>query len=226
MNTDIGAIQRQRSLVQRAPGGIASAGIFADELAQRYSSRALMVSGADLALAWNQPDPVHNSYEAAGVWISPSITIQADGRFQTAIREFPERSNDAGSYSDADASALFERLFSRQARVAAFSSPGDAGSERPDAKSAGVFRPPLQTTVAERLLPRPRPLEISGPAVERPSPPSPLPVRDSGWGAPAAFTEPVRPTALPAPEIRRVADQVMREIDNRITARRERTGRR
>ncbi len=34
------------------------------------------------------------------------------------------------------------------------------------------------------------------------------------------------PVTLGAPEIRRVADQVMREIDHRVVARRERLGKR
>ena len=242
MNRDIGVI---RPVVPRArvPRTIASAAAFAQAIAQRYAPQAVMVTRADLALAWQAPDEINYFTAAPRIEIAPVVTVQERNVFVSAAREVaavPEAAQ--AGFGEAEASALFARLFSRQARVATFAAgpppapPAGAtfASGLAHAPSAGVApdpffaspREPLErAAVVERSLPHPvvdddAPVRLE--AARRPE----IVHRDDDWGTRPVLPPEPKPVTLPAPEIRRVAEQVMREIDHRITARRERLGKR
>jgi len=228
MNLEIGII---RPVVPRArvPRTIASAAAFAQAIAQRYAPQAVMVTRADLALAWQAPGEINTFTAAPRIEIAPVVTVQERNVFVSAEREVAAVPAAAqAGFGEAEASALFARLFSRQARVATFA----AGS--PPALPAGATanpflvdpREPLErAAVVERSLPHPV-VEDDAPvrreAARRPE----IVHRDDDWGTRPVLPPEPKPVTLPAPEIRRVAEQVMREIDHRITARRERLGKR
>ncbi len=223
MNTAIGVIRRQQSTAQQAPGGTASAAAFWETMTGRYGSSAVTVSGADLALAWDPVSEVHHHHQSVRAWTLPAISFGQQNTFVAAPREFAVESAGA-RYGDAEASALFGRLFSRHTRVAAFDGPGGTAPDGQTAERQRAAAAQAPESV-ERVLSRPRAAAEPAVTIER-AMPLPSSAGDTGWGTPVPFAESAKPVSLPAPEIRRVADQVMREIDNRLTARRERTGRR
>jgi hypothetical protein len=229
MNLDIGVI---RPVVPRSqmPWTIGSAAAFAAAIAQRYAPQAVMVTRADLAVAWQAPDQVTYATAAQRIDIAPTVTVEEHNNvFIQAARDVAAASGvEQVNFGEAEASALFARLFSRQGRVATF--------------AAAAAAAPLAAASANPFVVGPRDLVESAAAVERSLPLAPMdgdrpmrhdPVsrphivhRDDGWGTPPMLPPEPKPITLPAPEIRRVAEQVMREIDHHITAHRERLGKR
>jgi hypothetical protein len=217
MNTDIGVIQQQSSQASRAPAGVTSAACFTQNIAERYSSRAVIASGADLALAFESPGETHHYYRSEHYWSLPPIAF---------LNESRERPADTGAArssqtnrNEAAAIRLFERIFTRSGRIAAFDAP--LSSTAPAGTALPGIAPRTHTT--ERFLPPVRKADsISAPSGKPDT--SSSATFDASWGTPAAFHESPKPVTLQPPEIRRVADQVMRDIDHRIVARRERMG--
>lgn len=228
MNLDIGVI---RPVVPRSqmPRTIGSAAAFAAAIAQRYAPQAVMVTHADLAVAWQVPDQVNYVAAAPRIDIAPTVTVEEHNVFIQAARDVAAASGtEQVSFGEAEASALFARLFSRQGRVATFAA---AAVPAPlAAASANPFvvgpRDPVESVAAvERSLPQ-APVDEDRPMRHDPVSRPHIVHRDDGWGTPPMLPPEPKPITLPAPEIRRVAEQVMREIDHHITARRERLGKR
>ena len=226
MNVVIGVIRKQCAPASRPPRTVAASDAFAARIAGHYSAGRLTASRAELALAYEAPVQV-NYFQNARLDIVPSVVMHDYPASAPEPREtaaVPE----GARFGEAQAAALFERLFSRQKRVAAFAGnglpkavgPNGAQEMRPMPFSAAknpeaverVFRRPASIEKAEGRTGGAREIESTTP--------------EMGWGS-----RPILPTApkaftLPEPEVKRVADQVMREIDHRVIARRERMGRR
>jgi hypothetical protein len=228
MNTEIGVIRAQESVAKHAPLTIAEATEFTAELAERYAPQSVMVSRADLALAWEPPAAIDYYHDAPQIAISPSVTIEETYLFSGVTRELAAAAEDGGRYGESEARALFERLFARHTRVASFLS--FPVTEAGQTLAPGM--PPVRPTAGE---PRAQAVERTLPGtVPENAPPARMgedakarpEVRDMGWGSrPLLLAEP-KPVVLAAPEVRRVAEQVMREINHRVIAQRERMRRR
>jgi hypothetical protein len=227
MNLDIGVIRRGQIPALQAPATVSAAAAFAAALGRRHLPRAVIVSRVDLALAQEPAAQVSYFHSAPRIDIAPAVSIQE--RYTL----FAGEPAGAKGYGEAEASALFERLFSRHIRVAPFAAP-NAPDARREGESAQTFtRPPdilPRVDTVDRVLPR---LPVSMERVSSPPERAPLTqpaLRDmdwgTGWGQRPIRASGPQPMTLPAPEFGRVVDQVMREIDRRIVARRERLGKR
>lgn len=222
MDFSIGVIERGDIPARAVPATVTDTSAFASSLANRYGSRAFVASGADLALAWEAPASVNHYYGSRRVEISPEVKIEENYTFAGPAHDAVVRDVIA-PFDEARASALFERLFTRRVRFAPFDSPGDSA---PVSTPPQKLLPPMleqRVSVMERVMPThhaaERPANAIAPAPAMPS------KGDAGWGTPLPARDTAQPLSLAAPEIRRVADQVMREIDHRARAHRERTGR-
>ena len=227
MNTEIGVIRRQESVAQGAPPTIAAAEEFAAGVTLRYAPRAMMASQADIALAWEAPAEI-NYYQDARAGAAPSLTIQNSIVFPDVHRESSAASA-APRFGEKDAEQLFERLFSRHARVASF--PSHALPERPSAAAPGMPSGRWGDSRASGTQPVDRALPLSPAAriapASRDKKTSAQPeLSERGWGTPSVPPAESKPVVLAPPEVRRVAEQVMREINHRVLAQRERLGRR
>jgi len=201
--------------------------MFASKVGERYQPRAFIASRADLALAHETPGQINTFYGGPQIEISPEINFQEhyflDGRqAETRVIE-----------------RLFHRLFSRQTRVLRFDVPTQnvaearatnsttrSARDMAEAHGTNSKRQPFQGAGeeagrVERSLPR---LFAGGAAEKPPLDVVPSPANFAGWGTPIAAQEAARPVILGAPEIQRVAKQVLREMDHQFRARRERTG--
>jgi hypothetical protein len=242
MNTDIGVIQKRSEPAHKLPRTIAMAESFAERIACRFLPSQLSVSRAELALAYEAPDQV-SYYQNARVEIRPSVNIHDDFWFQQAPREvavgLPGRQSSrearsgggiASGFGETQAAALFERLFSRHKRVAALAPSLLQNQTLPADRKANQFATDSarRTEPVERIVSRPaasRP-EESGVRTERSNHVAPSAAADPGWGSPSIPAPAMKPFTLPPGEVKRVTEQVIREIDHRIIARRERMGRR
>jgi hypothetical protein len=200
--------------VARVPASVAAAGNFAARIARRYSPQAHSSSRAELALAWEHPAIHSHSYGSPHIHIAPSILFEE--RYET---------HGAARHTEREVRLLFERIFSRETRVSSF---GAALSRDAAASGAVAGRREVERLVrpeaVERILPQPAPPKHEqAPRSEDQSTSTTTQAAD-GWGTPFTRQETPQPIRLPAPEIHRVAEQVMREIDHRITAQRERRG--
>jgi hypothetical protein len=245
VNLDIGIIRRDEAPARHIPYTIASTAAFVTEIEHRYVAGPVTISRAELAVAC-QPKAENNYfYHASRIEIAPKLSLQEHNWFAAAPKKLARAERATDGYGEAEASALFQRLFSRQARVAPFALPPGRETEAPISQAAPIFGPTLdqipQVAAVERALARPVvqqgslvPAEeappfqpsASAPEWEFQSAPFQPAVREIGRVPRSLFTNEPQPITLPAPEIRRVAEQVMREIDHRIVARRERLGRR
>ena len=225
MNPSIGVIQREELPSCIAPGTIASTELFASTLAWRFAPRTITVSRAELALAWEAPAEVNHFHSAPRIEMFPTMTVQERYMAAGVSKEATHAPLPGTSYSEDEASALFERLFSRRVRVAAFNLPQAPHPRDPAILGGRAMESSPRAGVVERVTPRATVIEKAATPAEPVITTSPS-AREAGWGSPPAFQEVAKPVNLPAPEIKRVAEQVMREIDHRIIARRERMGRR
>lgn len=227
MDVSIGVIRKQ-SVPAAAPlGTVAAAEAFASRIASCYLPARFSASRAELALAY-EPAPQVNYFQSAQVDVAPSVTIHDHHAFAAVPRQTAVANGEAQGFGEAQAAALFERLFSRHKRTASFAEkgmpvePAPAGS--PGTQPIPSFPVDLSRAV-ERILPRPA-------TADRPSARAKEPRlfdggnSDAGWGTRAILPATPKPFTLAEPEVKRVADQVMREIDHRVIARRERMGKR
>jgi hypothetical protein len=258
MNPEIGVIQREQIQADRAPGTVVATEAFTAAVAERYTPRAVTVSCADLALAWEPPAEINYFHNSPRIEISPTVNIEDRYVFAAASKDLSGTPAAPAGSREAAASALFERVFSRQIRVTAFEPPPRADRLREPGRRAfetpprpdGVERIVHHATAGEKPFASPMSAEparsvpaavretdweastpASSPAAREvawgtAAPASSSSAGEVGWGSPFAFKESLKPVTLAAPEIKRVAEQVMREIDRRVVARRERMGRR
>jgi hypothetical protein len=230
MNWTIGVVEKPGAFAGPALKTVAAAEAFAEAIAGRYAAHAFTASRAELALAYEPPaqsNQFHSHYHrGTEITVSPIVNINEQHAFAGISREVAATAEPSGGYSEAQAAALFERLFSRRMRVDAFGLPGEiVHPPDPAVSHKSTIATIPRCDVVERIMPRAAALDKSSVRVEGSSV-IPAAARDLGWGTPAAFPEPAKTVTLPAPEVKRVAEQVMREIDRRVIARRERMGRR
>jgi hypothetical protein len=228
MNLEIGVIQKRGGPAFAAPWTVAASEQFASRIAQRYLARGLTVSRAELALAYQTPGEVHH-FQDTQVNISPQFSLHEHHLFAPVRREI-----EAGA-REARVEKLYERLFSRQERITSFTPPGAPpvgfnSKMRDSIRDRGGNRqgtPPLTgfltagPEAVERIV---GDAPLQGRAAKPASPQTPD--SDSGWGTPIAPVATPKAFTLPAAEVKRVTEQVIREIDHRIVARKERMGRR
>jgi hypothetical protein len=228
MNTVVGVVRAQESVAAYPPSTIAEAAEFTAGLAERYAPRSVMASRADLAVAWEPPAEINYYQDAPQVSVSPSVTIEETRVFSRVTRDLVDASEEVRRFGESEARALFERLFSRRARVAPFLSPPvPAGRQilAPGMPPARTMDVESRAQAVERTLARTVPPSTL-PASRGDAPEGRPDVREMAWGSrPLPPAEP-KSMVLDAPEVRRVAEQVMREIDHRVIAQRERTRRR
>lgn len=226
MDWTIGVIEKQGVFAWPALETVAAAEAFIEAIAGRYGARPITASRVELALAYESPAQ-HNYFQSGPqVDISPGVTIHERRTFAGIVREIAATAERSEGYGEAQAAALFERLFSRRTRVEALVAPREASLPHdPAILARPAIRASLRPEVVERIVPRARAIDKSSATAES-SATIPPAANVVGWGTPAAFTEPPKPVTLPAPEVKRVAEQVMHEIDRRIIARRERMGKR
>jgi hypothetical protein len=225
MEFNIGVIRKQNAPASRPPRTIAASAAFASQIAHRCTPRRFTASRAELALAYELPAQV-NYFQSARMDIAPSVTIHDHLALPAIVRGLAGRAESAPVFGEAQARALFERLLSRHKRVAAFMESGAA----PAAQAHGFpttrpFSPATIIDAVERILPRTAASQPSADSVGSAQMTASAGA-DTGWGSRASLPVAPKPFALPEPEVKRVAEQVIREIDHRIIAQRERMGRR
>jgi hypothetical protein len=183
---------------------------FAARLARRHAAEVMTASRADLVLA-RRPEGYVSHFHTA-----PRIEV-----FTAVPTTLVAPQSIADGFGEVEASALFQRLFARGTRISTLASPSE--SSIPARSNSREWLP--RSSVVERILPRPTVRE-NAPTASASAHASRQPVREQEWGARPIPSAEVKPITLAAPEVRRVADQVLREIDHRIVAQRERSGRR
>ena len=226
MNSGLGVIQKRSEPAYRPPGTIAALGVFARRIAYAYLPVELTISRVELALAYGVPEQIEN-HRHAHMDIAPSFNFHDHFSF-AAPRKLASNSQRAAGLGEAQAAALFERLFSRHKRVVAFAPGAPQGSAIRSgdyARKRTLDFPAATGEHVERTLPRFVTTESEESARRRGKTTTPrTPEIDSGWGSP--LTPAPKSFTLPPAEVKRVTDEVIREIDHRIIARRERMGRR
>src|SRR5580658_1959440 len=123
MDWKTGAIQQHGIFVWPDLRTVAATEAFTDSLADRYQTQHVTASRADLALAYEVPARVSCFQGGPNVDIAPVATINEHATFAGLGRELAAKTENAGGYGEAEAASLFERLFSRRMRVAAFVPP-------------------------------------------------------------------------------------------------------
>jgi hypothetical protein len=224
MQVNIGVIRKQNVTAAQPPPTVRMAEHFAGRIAGRYLPREFTTSRADLALAYEPPAQV-NYFQDSRADIATSINLHQHTSFAAMPRDIAPRVRGRDNFGEEQAAALFARLFSRHNRVAAFGGSQPPVVQRADSSAAGAMSnvPAMGVKAVGRVLPCKAASEK--PAVRgREIKAIDLPGSDDGWGTRPITPAPLRPFTLPDPEVKRVADQVMREIDHRLVAGRERWG--
>jgi len=225
MNLEIGAIQKRTGSARALPRTAASSETFASGIAERYRASELTVSRAELALAYGAQPQEHHGGETR-IDIHPALSFHEHSSFLSVPRETASGPRTPDAFGEAQAAALFERLFSRRHRVAAFPLFGPAQAAPGESLAARSMIPvsarpgaePVERTMARPTAPE-SPLRGTGRA-------STFAGEDPDWGTPAPPLSSAKPFSLPPTEVKRVTEEVIREIDHRIIARKERLGRR
>jgi hypothetical protein len=225
-NGQIGVIQK-RVPESKSPRTIAALDAFASQIARAYLPSRHTISRAELALAYGVPEAFEN-HQHAHMEISSSVSFHEHFSFvsrrASARRESAAAAQVRPGFGEAQAMALFERLFSRRKRIAEFSDSTPQRRTPPrDLTATRSLAPDFPAAPAERvhrILPRLA-------RAEHPEADAHSEKRsETGWGSPVTPPASPKPITLPPAEVKRVTDEVIRAIDHRIIARRERMGRR
>jgi len=226
MDWNVGVIEKRAKPDRPWVATVNAAASFAASIAERYEARPVTASHVELALAFDAPPQFNYHQDGPSIHVAPAVTVQEQPPFARVQRDVGSAATQAGGFGVGEATRLFERLFSRRMRAPSFVPRPDAEPARPRESSLTSALRRIagrEVEVVERILARPAPSE------------KPVAPMELVTAAPAARREewtpqpapaPARPVTLAPPEIKRVAEQVIREIDHRIVARRERLGRR
>jgi hypothetical protein len=224
----IGVIDEQKSVASLWPQTVAAVAEFADSVAERSAPGRLMVSQADLALACEPPTEINVYYGEPQLRFTPSITVDGRSSFAQIPKELSAAGQRGERFGEREARALFDRLFTRQTRVSILES-----FVTPKAKTRNMAEFPAllrtdRSSSAEpvaRVLPKAPAIalkEVSGEVGHAPR----MEAVEKEWGTRMPSPVEAKPVVLAAPEVKRVAEQVMQEIQHRVIAQRERVGRR
>jgi hypothetical protein len=216
MNWAAGVIDKTMKADRPVPTVSATAA-FAAGLAGRYQARPVTASRVELALAYDAPAQLNTFQHSSQVSIGANVTVEQ--AFTCVQREIAAALPGA-EFGAAQAENLFERLFSRRMRTPSF-----AAAREPETKREPSLASTLRTITAnervtvERVFPRSHIAAAPTPEVAaRP------PAQSREWPSSPSTSMPPKPVTLAPLEIKRVAEQVIREIDHRIIAHRERMG--
>ena len=223
MKWEIGALRQREPQGWHATKRVMSTQDFATSVIERHSARNVTASHVEMALAQLSSSQAYYLQATSQLDVAANLAFQEQKLFPF-VRDRSSNVESSEHYSDAKAAALFEKLFSRRSRVSSPVSPEvtrvhQARVNSPAPKVPDHFKPVQQERASDRSFNR----NMVRVASIRESPATKL---DSGWGTPAVFPEATVFPALPPNEVRRVADQIIREIDRRVVANRERIGRR
>ena len=228
LDSKIGIIDEQESIARLWPKTVAAVAQFAGCVAERCVPGRFIASRADLALAWEPPAEINIYYGEPQLRFAPSITVNRRSSFAEVAREFPIAGQRGERFGEREARTLFDRLFTRQTRVSSLEA---SAAPKAPTRSMPEF-PALQladlgagAVPVARVLPKAPPIELkeglgdSAHALRTEA-------VEKEWGTRPTVAVEAKPVVLAAPEVKRVAEQVMQEIQHRVIAQRERVGRR
>lgn len=216
MKLAIGAIEKRIGPAFAPPRSVAASHDFIRRLTLRYLARPLTVSRAELALAYPPPREINYHQHPH---LTASLQVNIDDHFAPVPREMVIAPELVEQAREPQVSKLFKRLFSRYTRAVAFPS----SAMQPTPRTTIAAGKPQLPGFSPSTTPEPVARILRASAQET-SPQSPT--TDPGWGTPFTPVPAPKPFTLPISEVKRVTDEVIREIDHRIIARRERFGRR
>jgi hypothetical protein len=222
-NWRIGALRQPEPHVWRVMKTVMSTQDFVTSVIERHSAQNVTASHVEMALAQLSSSQANYFKAISQLDVAANLAFHEQTLYPV-VRDRSSNVESSERYSDAKAAALFEKLFSRRSRISAPVSTEvtrvhEARGNSPAPKMPDHFKLVQQERASDRCF--------NGNLVRVGSThESPAPKLDSGWGTPAVFPQATVSPALPPNEVRRVADQVIREIDRRVVANRERMGRR
>jgi hypothetical protein len=211
----IGSISAHEETTAPVPEAVRATKSLVASVARRYLGNSITASRVEMALALQQPMQINHFQEGSQFDLSASVTLEERFALERIATESAEKKDESEEYSAAKIAALFERLFSRRIRLASSIPIECSWHNTINTAPAPINK--RRSELPESFAPQGKTQSDSFHQL-------PAFTRDVGWGTPAAFPEHAKPATLPPPEIKRVTDQVMREIDRRIVARRERMG--
>jgi hypothetical protein len=228
LDSKIGIIDEQKSIARPWPKTVAAAAQFAGCVAEHCVPGRIIASRADLALAGEPPAEINIHYSEPQLRFAPSITLGRRSSFAQVAREFPTAGQRGERFGERDAQALFDRLFTRQTRVSSLEA---SAAPKAPTRSMAEF-PVLQhgdlgagAAPVARVLPKAPPIELKEGLGES-AHSLRMEAVEKEWGTRLPSPVEAKPVVLAAPEVKRVAEQVMQEIQHRVIAQRERVGRR
>jgi len=228
LQSRIGMIDEQRSIASSWPQTVAAVARFAEGFAERCAPGRMIASQADIALACAPPAEINYYYGDPQLRFAPSITVDRRSGIAESARALPDGGRRGERFGEREARALFDRLFTRQTRVSSLPTFATAKAQT---RSLPEFPAVLRGDRASSAVPvarvLPKAAAIVGAEISKEGgTPSRMEGVDKGWGTPLALPVEAKPVVLAAPEVRRVAEQVMQQIQDRVIAQRERVGRR
>jgi hypothetical protein len=228
VHSRIGIIDEQKSIARSWPQTVTAVAQFADCVAERCAPGRMIASQADLALACEPPAEVNFYYSEPQLRYAPSITVDRRSSFAEIPREVPTAGQRAERFGEREARALFDRLFTRQTRVSSLQSfAAPKAQTRSMAELPALQRADRSSSAVPvaRVLPKAPAIALKEGSGEGGHAPR-IEAVEKEWGTRLALPVVAKPVVLAAPEVKRVAEQVMQEIQHRVIAQRERVGRR
>jgi hypothetical protein len=221
MDWRIGVIKRREGVTAGAPPTVRAAAAFAAAVRARHAPRTLCADHLDMALPRPEAAQVSHVHAGPRIGLTAELTFNHHALLQGMPQAGAASRRQGAGFGEAQARALFERLFSRHARISALDE--RRAPPLPDIPAKGPTTLAAAPGRAERVLPRPPATPVAA-APTAPAPGTEKATVAAEWGAPFSATAQPKQVVLAPSEMRRVADQVIREIDHRISARRERLG--
>jgi hypothetical protein len=228
VHSRIGIIDEQKSIARSWPQTVAAVSQFADCVAERCAPGRMIASQADLAMACEPVTEINVYYGEPQFRFVPSIAVDRRSTFAEIPREVPGVGQRAERFGEREARALFDRLFTRRTKVSSlepFAAPN--AQTRSMAEFPALQRADRSSSAipVARILPKAAAIELKEASGEG-GRTSRIEAVEKEWGTRLTLPVEAKPVVLAAPEVKRVAEQVMQEIQHRVIAQRERVGRR
>ena len=155
MDWTIGVVGQHGTFDWPALKTVAAAEAFTEAIAGRYASAPITASRVELALAYEAPAQINYFQSGPEIGISPVVTIHEQRTFAAIAREIAATAERSEGYGEAQAAALFERLFSRRTRVSAFVPPRETAQPGdPAVPDRRMIETPPRPEAVERIVPR------------------------------------------------------------------------